>query len=252
MLPRYPKKVNRLNNLIKPKKEEPIVQPIESNVIKTTREAFLKNKKIQKDFEEGNFTEIDFFLKYSGKEALNYALEWTAFHGQIELVKQTINAGANIHADNDVALQMACENGHLNIVIYLISIGARINAANSSPLLRAIDGKHADIVKYLLEYKINNNRICDLHAEHDNALRTAVTNGQYDIVKLLIENGADINVLDQYVLKSAAGYGYYDIVKLLIESGIDASAIPEAIEYAKKSKHDVIVTYLESISNNTN
>ena len=52
----------------------------------------------------------------------------------------------------------------------------------------------------------------------------AAWKGHTDIVKLLIENGADVNeknALGWTPLGSAAYFGYTDVVKLLIEKGAD-------------------------------
>ena len=96
----------------------------ESKKDKTTIDAFtyLKIRQIERDLERGYFGELDFFLKYSKKNGINYALEWAAFHGKLEYVKMALTKGADIHANNDIALQMAVENNHLNVVKYLIIV----------------------------------------------------------------------------------------------------------------------------------
>ena len=39
-----------------------------------------------------------------------------AQHGYTEIVKLLLNAGANVHADNNSALQDALKNGHIEVV----------------------------------------------------------------------------------------------------------------------------------------
>jgi len=58
-------------------------------------------------------------------------------------------------------------------------------------------------------------RITDRH----DLLRKACLNGDYDLVKFCIEN-SDINLKeDNTLIENASYYGYCDIVRLLIESG---------------------------------
>ena len=188
---------------------------IEKQLIKT-REAFIKIRQIEINFEKGDFSEIDFFIQYSGQYALDYALEWTAFYGKIDLVKKVLDAGANIHSNNDAALLMACENSHLDIVSYLLSMGADINANNAGPLFNAVSRNHIDVTKFLLEYKDTNGKnICNVNDNCAIALRIAIEYGYYDICKLLIKHGADIYVCDDLPLSLAKRKGYTNIVDLL-------------------------------------
>ena len=53
-----------------------------------------------------------------------------AKEGEIEIVKEAIKRGADIHANNDEALRWASENGQLEVVKYLVSLGADIHADN--------------------------------------------------------------------------------------------------------------------------
>lgn len=91
----------------------------------------LKLRQIERDLERGYFGEYDFFLKYSSQNGINYALEWAAYHGKLEYVKKALERGANIHANNDVALQMASENNHLDIVKLLIAIDEKITQSKN-------------------------------------------------------------------------------------------------------------------------
>src|SRR5438874_1926686 len=93
-----------------------------------TKEAFKKNRRIERDMADGNFADFDFFLKYSGKMALNYALEWTSFYGKVDLMNKTLDAGADIDIIGSTALQMSCCNGHLDAVIYLLT---KINSSTN-------------------------------------------------------------------------------------------------------------------------
>ena len=90
--------------------------------IKIDAFTYLKLRQLERDLERGYFNEFDFFLKYSSKDGINYALEWAAFHGKLDSVIKAVGHGANIHANNNVALQMATENNHINVIKYLLAL----------------------------------------------------------------------------------------------------------------------------------
>ena len=46
------------------------------------------------------------------------------------------------------------------------------------------------------------------------ALRCAAENGHFEVVKLLVEKGADIHALNDYALRYAAENGHLEVVKL--------------------------------------
>ena len=57
--------------------------------------------------------------------------------------------------------------------------------------------------------------VCKLNEE----LLWASENGHLEIVKLLIENGADVSAKDNEAFRMASENGYLEIVRLLIENG---------------------------------
>jgi len=85
-------------------------------------------------------------------------------------------------------------------------------------LLWASENNHLEIVKYVIE------KGADIHAENDSALCRASYHDHLEIVKLLIEKGADIHAGHEYALRKAFRYGHLEIVKLLIEKGADIYA----------------------------
>ena len=66
--------------------------------------------------------------KYKGmkKRQLNEALIEAAKEGQLENVKELINLGANVKANNNSPLFESCYNGHTKTAEYLISQGAKV------------------------------------------------------------------------------------------------------------------------------
>jgi ankyrin repeat protein len=80
-----------------------------------------------------------------------------------------------------------------------------------------------DIVKLLLEKGADVNPQGE---DSDTPLCSACSGGHMDIVKLLLEKGADVNPQGEYSntpLRSACYGGHMDIVKLLLEKGADVN-----------------------------
>ena len=75
---------------------------------------------------------------------------------------------------------------------------------------------------------------------YDDAVYAAAQNGHIEIVKLLIQNGADVNALgicNRTALHDAAENGHVDIAKVLIQNGADVHALDQwkrnAIHYVQ-------------------
>ena len=78
---------------------------------------------------------------------------------------------------------------------------------------------YLEMVKYLVENG------ADIHARNDNALREASRYGHLDIVKYLVENGADIHALNDEALRMASYNGHLDIVKFLVNNGANIHSL---------------------------
>ena len=55
------------------------------------------------------------------------ALRWTSFYGHLPVVEVLVKAGADVHANHDEALRHASSNGHLPVVEVLVKAGANIH-----------------------------------------------------------------------------------------------------------------------------
>jgi ankyrin repeat protein len=83
----------------------------------------------------------------------------------------------------------------------------------------------ADIVKLLLELGAN---VDAKNFYGKTALMYAVAVGRTDLIKILLEKGANVNARDDYgntVMLLASSYGRSDIVKLLLERSADINAV---------------------------
>jgi len=70
---------------------------------------------------------------------------------------------------------------------------------------------HIEIVKYLVENG------ADIHAYNDEALQLSTKKGHIGVVKFLVENGANIHVNDDIALRWSAENGHTEIVEYLKE-----------------------------------
>ena len=126
-----------------------------------------------------------------------------------------------------------CNMEKANIILKSFKSINYINDRGETALIIACKRKGLiDIVKLLLDTKNCNLDIAD---KNDNtALTYACSNGYYDIVKLLLENGAKVNFgyKIQSPLCEAAGLRNINMVELLIQYGADVKYYNERFNYS--------------------
>lgn len=113
----------------------------------------------------------------------------------------------------------ACKNGQLNILIRYIESNVYFN--KSTALNNACAGGFPELVRYLLEFIKRNKYVAYRYI--DNALFHACLNGKFDLIDILLKNGAEIR------------YGYY---------GAYESGNQDYIDYMKNNKgvyHDQFI-----------
>lgn len=136
----------------------------------------------------------------------NNAWSGAASNGHLEVIKYLISQGYDIHIDNDNAIKTAAHDGHLDIVKYIIEKGVSDKIKKNLLLLAAYKG-HIKIIKYLVEIGV------DIRSNNNNALWTSGFHDRPEIIKYLLIEGANINVLsDENQIK----YQYYSTVKAMI------------------------------------
>ena len=93
-----------------------------------------------KKYNVNNPKEVYQFLHNKTKNIDGFLI-WSAETGSLKLVKYSLDKGANIHIDVDIALRIASEKGYLEVVKYLVKSGANIHAVNDQALrLASADG----------------------------------------------------------------------------------------------------------------
>jgi ankyrin repeat protein len=119
------------------------------------------------------------------------------------------NSGADINQPSRgyMPLQLACDGGHEALVRLFIGARANVNA-QTQPQYKAYSRRYS----------------------YDNALQSASGNGFEGIIKLLLDNGADVDAqsdtqgdpkLFPNALQAAFEGDHENIVKLLLEHGTD-------------------------------
>ena len=170
--------------------------------------------------------------------ALGGCLHDAARKGDIDAAKQALSLGADINSLEawgtanfpfgtiDTPLIIAARHRHADMVEYLIEQGADVNEKGEAwytPLFCATANGDEQIVRILLE----NGAKIEPFGSHDSALNSAAKAGHIDIVRLFLERGAHINrkgIDEATALHNAASGGYVDLARLLIDNGADVNA----------------------------
>jgi ankyrin repeat protein len=225
--------------------------------------------------------------------AIKAPLNDAATYENLEIIKHLVeNFNIPIEAtsgtENKTALIIAADHGNLEIVKYLLDNGANINAIESnlkqSVLLSAIDpqciygdNRHTETAKYLIQkgadlsYKDymgrnaldycaekNNIELAELIISKENlknssALAYSCENGNYDIFRLLVKSGYELNYQDDNgnnLLVYALWGGNIDIVKYILNRGIRLSDTNcNMLIFAASSGNLDLVKYLHKTYN---
>ena len=114
----------------------------------------------------------------------------------------------------------------------LIEAGADTNPEPCSPLLKACERNHIDIVELLLENKADPN----WSSSKGHILNITHDLEHYEVVRLLLEYGAETSVLSGIGLKAACELGYTEVAQHIIhESHVSPDVLEQCIECAFKN-----------------
>jgi ankyrin repeat protein len=173
------------------------------------------------------------------------ALQTAVDKGSMELVQMLLDHGANVNAPPSkycrTALQSAVNKGSMELVQVLLSHGADIHAPGTMPygtaLQSAAKAGHVEVVKLLLYFtdvRDSSANASDHYSDSDNAtndwksamLPAAAKGGLFEIVRLLLAEGADINTVPPgthygTALQEAVGQQNLMIVHLLLDNDAD-------------------------------
>lgn len=175
---------------------------------------------------------------------MDFVLQMAGMRGWLEVIKLLVEKGVNInYCAKKSALQWASCQGHLEIVKFLVEKGANVNLKHPEhgniALHYASRSGHLEIVKLLVEKEASVNtqnkygRTALHHASecteslfegHESNPEHKEIEDYLEIVKLLVEKGANINIQDEHgrtALHIASVNGRLEMVKLLVEKGAD-------------------------------
>lgn len=96
---------------------------------------------------------------------------------------------------------------------------------------KAIQCNMVEIIKIAIDEKI---------FIHNKYLVLACTINAYDIVKLLLDNGADVNYQNNQALYECCSEGYYDICQLLLDHGADITSGRSLVVACKYGNVDIV------------
>lgn len=171
--------------------------------------------------------------------ALMIVVDYSLYAGNLDTVKLLLDSGAKINLRGyreNTALYIACRNSNMemhvdpNVIPLLLQYGADVNILTqhgSSPYIAFIEqfptpDKHSHIKK-LLKDKFNPNK----KINGIPLLMNSILGKNIKYCKLLIENGADINIRDNNgnscLMLACKNDKLIDIMILLINNGADLS-----------------------------
>ncbi|KFX90596.1 hypothetical protein V490_06374 [Pseudogymnoascus sp. VKM F-3557] len=184
-------------------------------------------------------------------------LQLAAKKGYFAIAKHLIAAGADIELPGDkyepTPLFSALNRGHLDVAQLLIENGARhdiINSNSQTPLILAVAQEDMATVQKLLQLG------ADVNIGGGRALQAAARGNNWQMVHLLLQSGADVN-LQREILEAAASDGDDQIVRLLLQSRADTNSgsgcqYNDALQAAASGGHMQIVQLLLQSGDNVN
>jgi ankyrin repeat protein len=241
--------------------------------------ASVKGESIAAAIRERDLTKVrslldtDPSLLNAGDGRGNQPIHWAVMTRQIELIDDLLTRGADINARRqDGARPIHLSNGDYSyrgwrdvpketsttpaaVLDHLIARGAYLDIWTAAHL------GSLDRVRELLNVDSSlANKVSEYNSYYlgcGAALKNAAAKGHMEIVKLLLERGANPNLPEEgiaprgHALYSAVAGKYYDIAKLLLEHGADPSAAVEssadclsrAINHEDQKMVDLLASY---------
>lgn len=170
--------------------------------------------------------------------SMNTALLEAARHGNVDIVRILLDAGADPEIMNTALLE-AARDGYIFTVRDLLDAGAVpnrdiIDQARNTEIKELLEKAQANRLRKIkrarmppndkLQIAINIGDIAEVErllargADPTLGIITAATNGRADIVRVLLDAGADANYQDGRALEAASMEGYTDIVRMLLKA----------------------------------
>ena len=145
-----------------------------------------------------------------------------AYNGNLAAVQEFVSKGTPVDStidDNSTALMWASFNGHTAVAAYLLEQGANVDVKDANgrtALMYASSGPYPATVGLLLRNGADAN--VQGTAEGFTALMMAASEGQLDVARVLLLNGAKVDPIDKdgdTAKKFARDNGHTEMLKLL-------------------------------------
>ena len=167
-------------------------------------------------------------IEKNGKRSIHAAAE----NGSIEIIQFLTKNGADFLAvddDGNSILHYSCLYKGLDLVQYLIESGFDYNIQNKkhiTPLMLSIKHNNQSVIDFLIQKKAG---LDFLYREGNTPLHWCATNGKYDLMKVLITDGANVNAKNNYEKTPlhvvAHDTNTNNIVRFLLDNGAEMNVL---------------------------
>lgn len=159
---------------------------------------------------------------FTDKE-MYYAAEEAISYNQIDIVRYLLEQGLDPNYSSNIIvmtnLESACNLGYIDIVELFVDYGADVNGAGvaGAPLYFASSSGHTEVVKLLLEKGADPNMFQKYEdgSVGEPPIKRAIAYCCFDIIKLLVEHGANV---DKKIVSYARNYGSETINDYLLNA----------------------------------
>lgn len=211
--------------------------------IKETTPEF-RSKLLFEKIYQNNIEEVYWLLEniYYSQKDKNEALLLSGEFGNYDIFQLLLSRGGDLNYKNCEIINFVSFRGNIDIMYFLLK-GPINTACKNKALVTAAGNNKLEIVKLLLDNHAN------LHFDSDKPLIESVRSGDYDIAKYLLKRGADASAQDNLPIILASMEDYVEIFDLLISYGADPHANnDEPLNTAYQSNSIKILNYLTKLS----
>ena len=131
----------------------------------------------------------------------------------VEEVNDLISKGANVRSCNSKAINLCIQNNLPHILELIISKGADVHACNFENIANCIVSQHEEVFEILVNAGLN------VRQRNDYLLQWASRYGTAQMVKTMIDNGANVEANDGASLRIAVTRKKPDVVVVLLRAG---------------------------------
>jgi len=156
------------------------------------------------------------------------------------VIKYVHESMAKCSINSEAIFRHAVRNNRLDIIKCLVNLGIHVPIEDNWSILYSIEHDLVEIAHYLLDYCEKNGSISKA-----NYLIRASMFGNLEIVKIIVNMGANFRVNNDWPLCLAACGGYLPVVKYFIGLGANHKADNELpLKWASMNNHFETVKYL--------